>query len=104
MAKKGKQGSVTPDQIRHCKSILDKAKDECKDINDSANETVEAFSNSGGHKTALKNAVKFSRLEPDEFLAHWRALEHYCDVLGPFDQQDMLETTPRRFEAGSAVN
>lgn len=101
MTKKGKQG-VSPEKIRHVRRVLDDTKAQAKVFTDTANETVSAFGDDGGHTTAIKNAVKLSRLEPAEFLAHWRALEHYCDVLGLFDQQDMLDETPRRFAGESA--
>lgn len=101
-AKKGKQG-ISPEKIQHVRRVLDDTKTQAKVFTDTANETVSAFGEDGGHKAAIKNAVKLSRLEPDEFLAHWRALEEYCDALGLFDQQDMLEETPRRYAGQSAA-
>ena len=94
---KGNQGGVTNEKIKHIASTLETARAHAKDYTDSANDAVKAFGEDGGDKAAIRNAVKLSRMEPQDFLAFWRNLEHYCDVLGLFDQKDLFEDdAPRR--------
>jgi hypothetical protein len=88
---KGNQGGVSNEKIKHIASTLESARANAKDYTDSANDAVKAFADEGGDKAAIRNAVKLSRMEPQDFLAFWRNLEHYCDVLGLFDQPDMFD-------------
>lgn len=88
---KGNQGGVTNDKIKHIASTIETARAHAKDYMDSANESVKAFGEDGGDKAAIRMATKLSRMEPQDFAAYWRNLEHYFDVLGLFDQRDMFE-------------
>ena len=90
-AVKGNQGGVTNEKIKHIASTLESARQNAKDYTDSANDAVKAFGEDGGDKAAIRNAVKLARMEPQDFLAFWRNLEQYCDVLGLFDQKDLFE-------------
>lgn len=88
---KGQQAGVSNDKIKHIVTTIETARSHAKDYTDSANEAVKAFGEDGGHKAAIRNVAKFKRMAPDEFLALWRAMEHYADVCGLFDQADMFE-------------
>ena len=88
---KGNQGGVSNVKIKHIAETIETARVNSKDYMDSANETVKAFGEDGGDKAAIRMATKLSRMEPQDFAAYWRNLEHYCDVLGLFSQPDMFE-------------
>lgn len=97
--KKGNQGGISNDKIRHVHRVIEDSRASAKTFTDGSNETVNAFGDDGGHKGAIRSAAKLSRLEPKDFADFWRNLEHYCDVLGLFDQEDMIDPLPRRGKA-----
>lgn len=97
MTIKGKTGAVPVEKIRHVARVLEETRESAKMYSESATDTMKDFGETGGHKAAMRNAVKLARMDPAAFMDLWRAMESYCDALGLFDQPDMLDPLPRRF-------
>lgn len=101
MAKKGKVGAVSPDKINHCIRTINTALEESKTFTDSANETVNAFGEDGGHKAAIRLVAKLKRQETAVAQEFLRAVEMYAEAAGIYDQIDLLDPMPN--VSGQAV-
>jgi uncharacterized protein (UPF0335 family) len=58
----------------------------------------------GFHRQALKMALKLKDMDPARRSDYWTSLQSYCDVLGVWDQPDMLGGTPGSEAANKAAD
>lgn len=108
MAKKRNAGSgdIDPKLVKTAAQNCAQIKSLIDENNDDIKEELNAFERGGGHKTALRNAMKFMKQlgeNPAKARDHWRALESYLHILGFHDQLDMFEKTEAAGEAGEAA-
>lgn len=88
---KGNQDGLPNDKINHVINTINEAIASAKDFTDSSNETVKAFGEDGGDKSAIRFVAKLKRMEPAKAQAFLRSIDHYAHAAGIFDQMDFFE-------------
>jgi len=86
----GQQGAISNDKIKHVARTIEQNKANAKLYQEDMSEEVKAFGEQGGNKKAIKDAQKLAEMDAQQAQDYLRSLDHYCHVLGVWDQADMI--------------
>src|SRR6185295_3278014 len=95
---------ITKDQLVKASKEYARLKSKMDDARSPMGQFFKDFEEDGGHKAALKLAMKIADMESIKAQDFWRSLERYCDELGVFAQHDLLDdlARPAKNEAKAA--
>lgn len=82
---------MTDNQIKQTAAKYERSKADMDEARGEIGQMIKQFEEDGGHKKALKTAVALKNMESSKAQDYWRALQRYCNVLGVWDQGDMLD-------------
>jgi hypothetical protein len=97
---KGSQGGgVTGDKLKRVAKEYSAIKADADELRGDLGSLLKQFEEDGGHKAALKFALKLKSMESTKAQDTWRSLENYMHELGIFDQHDLFDPVPAQREA-----
>lgn len=84
-------GGMTKQKLENFASRYLKLKAEADEIRGDMGPLLKDFEEQGGHKLALKTALKVKNMETSKAQDFYRAFENYMEALGVFDQHDLFD-------------
>jgi len=90
-AEREKYCGLLQEEIHAARSAINTQKQKSSEASGDLSGKLEVFENRGGHKSAVKAAVKVTNMEPLECADWMRAFMAYFDALGGNDQIDMFD-------------
>lgn len=83
-------GTMTADKIRQYAETVRSQKSDMDETRGELAATMKQFEEDGGHRQALKLALKIGGMDSTKAQAFWASLREYLEVLGIADQQDLF--------------
>lgn len=84
-------GGMTKQKLENFANRYKKLKAEADEIRGDMGPLLKDFEEQGGHKLALKTALKLQAMETSKAQDFYRSFENYCEALGIYDQHDLFD-------------